>query len=38
MTLLHITLTELPASLIVYLLGVASGLAVALAWRFRRAG
>jgi hypothetical protein len=37
MTLLHITLTELPIPIIVYLLGVATGLGLALAWRLRRA-
>lgn len=37
MTLLHITLTEFPASVVFYLLGVATGLGVALAWRLRRA-
>jgi hypothetical protein len=37
MTLLHITLTELPVSAVVYFLGVATGLAVAFAWRLRRA-
>ncbi len=38
MTLMHITLTELPASLVVYLLGVVSGVALTFAWRFRRTG
>jgi hypothetical protein len=37
MTLLHITLTELPIPIVVYLLGVATGLGIALAWRLRRA-
>jgi hypothetical protein len=37
MPLLHITLTELPMSLAVYLLGIVTGLGIAFAWRFRRA-
>jgi hypothetical protein len=37
MTLLHITLTELPVPVIVYLLGVATGIGLAFAWRVRRA-
>jgi hypothetical protein len=35
MTLLHITLTELPWSVIVYLLGVVTGLAIGFGWRRR---
>jgi hypothetical protein len=35
MTLMHITPTELPWSVVVYFLGIATGLAIAFAWRLR---